>query len=85
MEEDLDLTMGELFRAYKEDKRKRRAANLKKANDAGWNKYTEFHWWRMLNGQRLQYWPSSGKFEYNGKYMNGRVEEFIQARLKEHQ
>jgi hypothetical protein len=42
-------------------------------DDGGWTKHTEFHWSRMVNGERLDYWPSRKKFQYRGRCRVGFV------------
>jgi hypothetical protein len=69
-----------------------RRANLSEANnraDDGWTKHTDHHWSRIINGKRLDYWPSTCKWQYDGKkyayhsgnpsFINygGMVEKFI--------
>lgn len=49
-------------------------------NDGGWTIHTEFHWSRMLDGHRLDYWPSRKKFRYRGKVRRGDVNKLIAAK-----
>lgn len=80
--------MGDVFRAFNDEKRQRRQENLKKAevnnlvsvlsNNDGWRQFTEYHWYRDLKGKRIDYYPSSGKFKYNEKWYKGGVSKFIQ-------
>jgi hypothetical protein len=68
--------MGDVFRdmtAYKKEKRASRIANT---DDKGWSKHTEYHWYRVINGKKINYWPSNGlcmigkkKHNINGKFM----------------
>ncbi len=56
---------------------------LKKAvasDDGLWTKHTEFHWSRLVAGQRLDYWPSRKKFQYEGKVKRGDVVRFIKEK-----
>lgn len=46
-------------------------------DDGGWQKHSEFHWSRNLNGRRLDYWPSRKKFQYKGKVRRGDIYLFI--------
>lgn len=65
--------MGDLFRDWEEVKKQQRVENLEKARAAdlpGWTRHTEYHWSRMLNGQQLNWWPSTRKWSYGKK--NGR-------------
>ena len=49
----------------------------KEDNDDGWTVHTDFHWSRMVAGQRLDYWPSRKKYQYAGRVMRGDVMAFI--------
>lgn len=51
----------------------------KAADDGRWIKHTEFHWSRMLNGKKLDYWPSRKKWQYAGKVRRGDVVKFIRT------
>ena len=46
-------------------------------DDGGWTKHTDFHWSRMLQGRRLDYWPSRKKFQYCGNVKRGDVMKLI--------
>ena len=77
--------MREVFDAMKERDKERKARNLKDSLEkvyalGGWTVHTEYHWSCMLNGNRLDYWPSRNKFQYNGKIMCGDVVGFIKNR-----
>ncbi len=52
------------------------------ADDGLWNKHTQYHWSRMLNGRKLDYWPSRKKFQYKGKVRRGDVLAFIKRNMK---
>jgi hypothetical protein len=53
-------------------------ANAK--DDGAWTKHTQWHWSRMVSGQRLDYWPSRKKFQFGGRVQRGDVMRFIQAK-----
>lgn len=54
------------------------AAKVRNINPPeGWTKHTEYHWSTLLNGKRLDFWPSKDKWIYNEKIMFGDVDEFI--------
>lgn len=36
-------------------------------DDGGWTKHTQHHWSRIVNDKRLDYWPSTSRFKYEGK------------------
>ena len=63
--------MAEICKAYREHVKEKRKKNLANANPKGWTQHTEYHWSRILNGKKLDYWPSRNKFQYNGKVMCG--------------
>jgi hypothetical protein len=69
--------MGEVFREMTRRKKERKEKMLAEADDTGWSKHNEYHWYRELNGQRLDYWPSTTRFRYRGKTMFGDVMDFI--------
>lgn len=52
-------------------------------DDGGWTKHTDYHWSRLLGGQRLDYWPSRKKWMFGGKVQRGNVQAFIAARSKQ--
>ena len=74
--------MGELFREWKEFKKQakedRHGAAQAVFFDAwqgppmpGWTRHTPYHWSRVLCGERLDYWPSTGKWIWRGKKHHG--------------
>lgn len=76
--------MREIFDGMKEANKERKRRNLESANPDGWTKHTEYHWSRKLNGKRLDYWPSTGRFKYDGRMMQGGIEGFIRKREVNH-
>ena len=59
--------MGDLFRDWDADKKRRKDDRMREARASdlpGWTKHTEYHWSRMLNGQKLNWWPSTGRWSY---------------------
>ena len=59
-----------------------KARKIEEAGEAGWHCHTEYHWFKMLKGKRLDYWPSKSKFQYDGVVMQGDVDEFISTILR---
>jgi hypothetical protein len=51
--------------------RERFMAQAEKDDDGKWMKHTEHHWSRSVDGERLDYWPSRKKFQWQGKVMRG--------------
>ncbi|MFI3902548.1 hypothetical protein [Ochrobactrum sp. S1502_03] len=71
----------EAIKEYSADKfnsdRKRFLSDAIAHDDGGWTKHGEYHWSRMVNGYRLDYWPSRKKFQFKGRVMRGDVASFI--------
>lgn len=74
--------MGDIYNAMKQHDKERKKKNLENANPNGWKKHTQYHWSQILNGERLDYWPSRNKFQYQGKIHCGDVDGFIRNRNK---
>lgn len=53
------------------------------ADDGGWHKHSQHHWSRMLNGERLDYWPSRKKYQWRGKVRRGDVMAVVRMHGKE--
>ena len=62
--------------------RKRFLAEAVQKDDGSWTKHTQYHWSRMVNGQRLNYWPSRKKYQYQGEVRRGDVMSFIRKQEK---
>jgi hypothetical protein len=73
------------LRAFsKERYDERRAANMAAApDDGGWTKHTPYHWSRMIDGERLDYWPSKAKWQFRGKVISGNINEYKAVRPHE--
>jgi hypothetical protein len=68
------------FATCGEADKQRRNNNRASADQTGWTVHTDHHWSMMLNGKRLDYWPSRNKFQYSGRVMVGDVIGFIKNR-----
>lgn len=69
--------MGDFYRDWNADKKARREKNLEKNKfqiDDTFIKHTDYHYTRYLLGDTLDYWPSTNKWRWRGKTMNGTVE-----------
>ena len=73
------------FQYMKELNKERKERNLANASREGWHLHTEHHWSRQLQGKRLDYWPSTNKFQYDGMIMRGDVAAFIRKRENNNQ
>lgn len=74
--------MAEVFNAMKTATKKKRSERLKSTSDEGWSKHTDYHWYRTIDGVRLNYWPSSGlvmigpkKFDINNQHIKTLIRE----------
>lgn len=70
----------EFFDELRRQRRERQARNMQRFDPTGWSQHTEWHWWRWLNGERLDYWPSKAKWMYRNKVSTGDVNAFIASR-----
>jgi hypothetical protein len=66
-----------------DEDRARFLTEASRADDGNWTKHSEYHWFRLLNGQRLDYWPSRRKYQYLGKIARGNIYKFIERTLNE--
>ena len=72
--------MGDIFKLMTERNKERRAKNLKKADTARFTRHTEYHFSTMLQGKRLDYWPSGNKWRWKNKNYYGDIHGFIKNR-----
>lgn len=70
--------MGDFYRdwdaAKKAAKEKRLAdaeCQFNAQNATGWVRHTPYHWSRDLCGDRMDYWPSTGKWRWRNKSFRG--------------
>lgn len=63
--------MGDTFREMTKQKKLHRANMLAKADTTGWTQHTEYHYSRIYNNNRIDWWPSSGKAQYKSKMIYG--------------
>lgn len=73
----------EVFNEMRRQKQERRNKRLANTSDFGWSKHSETHWYRMLDGEKLHWWPSANKWLYRGKYYRGGLPRAIRERLHE--
>lgn len=45
--------------------------------DRIWNQHTEVHWSTQLRGDRLDYWPSTGKWRWRDSTCHGDITSLI--------
>jgi len=72
--------MGDLYRdwdAIKKERKAERLAEAEAANMPGWTRHTPYHWSRDLQGDRMDYWPSTGKWRWRNRNHRGTVGDMI--------
>ena len=62
--------------------RKRFLEQAVENDDGEWTKHTDYHWSRVVNGHRLDYWPSRKKFQFKGKVRRGDVYSLVRKEMK---
>jgi hypothetical protein len=75
--------MRDSYLALTQHNKDRKQANLDKACSDGWTVHTPYHWSKDINGKRIDYWPSTNRFQYDNRIMSGGIDGFIRKRLKE--
>lgn len=93
VERDDEDNWYDVYRDLRDEQRKKRASSLKKADDTGWTKHTEYHWFRMMQDPRdtdpanqsvlykMEYWPSSNKWYFRGQYYRGALPKALLAEI----
>lgn len=83
------MSRDELWNALKAHSKQRKATSrqkrLEKANaedDGGWTKHTPYHWSRYIDEDRLDYWPSTGKIQFQGEIYTFSIQQFLKRRKK---
>lgn len=71
--------MGDDFRAMRQGAKEHRAKMLDQADTEGWKQHTPYHYSRVFNGHRIDWWPSGGKAKYKGRmiYTHRKVNALI--------
>lgn len=72
---------GTLFGCLKQEVKQKKDDRLQEfeasALCAQMEQHTLYHWSTVLNGQRLEYWPTLGKWRWNNKAYWGQLIDFI--------
>ena len=71
--------MGEVFRELNESTKNKKARRLEEAQPLAkhFTKHTEYHYSTTLNGQRLDWWPSTSRWQYKNEVIYGGVKELL--------
>jgi hypothetical protein len=70
-----------IFVERRREKKERRARRLANTSDFGWEKHSETHWYRFIDGEKLHWWPSANKWLYKGKFYRGALPKSILERV----
>lgn len=73
----------EIYDFLREERKEKRRERLASADDTGWSKHTEHHWFRTIGGHKLDYWPSSNKYQYKKRMYRGAMPKFISEMISE--
>lgn len=63
--------MGEIFKSMRDSTKAHRAEMLTKADTQGWTQHSPYHFSRIFDGKRFDWWPSGGKAKYDGRMIYG--------------
>jgi len=58
---DDDYTMADVWAGHPQAVQEHRAKMLAQANTTGWTRHTDYHFSRVFDGVRVEWWPSGGK------------------------
>lgn len=73
----------DFFLERRRRRQERRAARLASTDDTGWSKHTVHHWYLMIDGKKLDYWPSSNKWQFDGQWYRGGLPRWLSDKIKE--
>lgn len=76
----------EVFDEIKKHHQERHNKRLAAADDFGWSKHADTHWYRMLVddfgvSQKLHWWPSANKWLYKGQYYRGGLPKWLKEKI----
>lgn len=72
----------------KEEKRKQKEERLDNFDPKGWVKHNDVHFSKIINGSKLDYWPTTTRYRYKGKAYFGKqkpIQKFIEEQLNQTQ
>ena len=81
-DKDDDWSIFKVKKRYDQAQRQKNLTDAEEKLSDRWIVHTEYHWSTTLNGEKLNYWPSRNKFQYQGKILYGDVHGFIRNREK---
>lgn len=71
----------DVFRDMRAEKQAKRGARLAAADTTGWSRFCVTHFYRDVDGHRLEWWPSGNKWLYKGKYYRGGLPKWIKDKI----
>lgn len=63
--------MGDLWVGHREAVQKHRAQKLAEADTTGWTPHSPYHFSRLVDGVRIEWWPSGGKAKFGPRMVYG--------------
>lgn len=75
----------EFYHAWKESTKAKKANQLAESDTTGFTKHTEYHYSTTVDGDRLDWWPSTRRWMYRGKVTYGKhdaLRGFIRNRTR---
>lgn len=73
----------EPFIERKHERQLKRHRRLASSNTTNWDKLTDYHYRRVINGIRIDWWPSANKWQANGKWYLGSLPKWLRALIDE--
>ena len=74
--------IAELFNELKIERKAAKERRLANADLTGWFKHTDYHYSRLIDGKKMDYWPSTGLVMYKGTRHNIKS-KFVQSKLNQ--
>jgi len=61
----------------------RRKEIIERSNEVSdfWGKHSIWHWYKDIGGKRLDYWPSTGKWKYDGVVYKNGLQKFLRKMM----
>ena len=63
--------MKDYFDDMKSLKKERKEQRISEFNPDGWTRHGEYHYSKKINGERVDYWPSTNKCQHRGRVWYG--------------
>jgi len=73
----------EVFNIIRKERQERRNKRLNETSDKGWSKHADTHWYLIIDGVKLDYWPSANKWQFKGRYYRGSIPRWLYDTIQE--